>query len=75
MDYQNDYIEEVLEELPLEKGRLKNCPFCGSIARLTYNLEEAFFVECINRECFLFFGPKGEYVKKEYAIEGWNRRV
>ena len=75
LDCQNSYIEEIREEMPLEKGELKPCPFCGSVARLTFSLEEAFFVECLNRKCFMFFGPAGEYMQKQYAIEGWNKRV
>ncbi|MBQ8766075.1 MAG: Lar family restriction alleviation protein [Clostridia bacterium] len=57
------------------QNELKPCPFCGEIPKVHYNeVLEMYTVECENKNCNIVCHTCLA-IKKEYAIENWNRRV
>ena len=56
-----------------EKGKLKPCPLCGSLAYLTTDseTETLYGVNCIMCACNL----RPEFKHGYEAIEAWNRRA
>lgn len=48
---------------------LKPCPFCGLHPELKQDPTGSWYLECV---CGVL---KGYYMKKQNAIEAWNRRI
>ena len=65
----------VLEEIVMSKkteaitNGLKACPFCGGVSK-RFNSKDMFFVSC--SECFM---KTEEFIRMEFAIHKWNKRV
>jgi Lar family restriction alleviation protein len=59
----------------MEKTELKNCPFCGSKARVFEldNYGGNFQANCLNKTCQANRG--GWKNTKQAAIRAWNRRT
>lgn len=54
---------------------LKPCPFCGGRASVRHHgdMIESYLVYCMNEDCKV--EPQTHtYLRKEDAIEAWNRR-
>ena len=68
-------IENRLKEMVMSKkteaitNGLKACPFCGGVSK-RFNSKDMFFVSC--SECFM---KTEEFIRMEFAIHKWNKRV
>jgi len=62
--------------------KLKPCPFCGSKAIIIKRPNKMWAITCISISCFAWQctdktckSCTDGYVKKEDAVEAWNRRT
>ena len=55
-----------------ESPRLRECPFCGGEA--AFDMDENWYWEWIVY-CPKCHASQGHFIKKEEAIEAWNRRA
>lgn len=56
-------------------GKLKPCPFCGSEADTSFNIQFGYQAFCTNDDCFLNYVIMLDMRTEEDAIDAWNRRA
>ena len=55
--------------------KIKNCPFCGAIARVERNGEMYSVVANHNNYCYMYKMPTPKAFVKDAVIRQWNRRT
>lgn len=58
----------------MDMNKLKQCPFCGGEANLSFNISFGFIPWCSNVLCILNELCAG-YATEEEAANAWNRRA
>lgn len=54
--------------------KLKLCPFCGSKPNLEQDCDSTWYVECVNKRCFVLPLTR-PYETRRQAVIAWNNRV